>query len=184
MFEAIVAADRNWGIGKGNRLLCHLPGDLRYFKEKTIGKRILIGRKTLDSFPGGRPLPGRENIVLSRDPSFAREGCTLCRSIEEARRLTGDVIVCGGESVYRAMLPWVDTVYVTKIDEAFDADRYFPDLDADPAFEIDWQAEESCEENGIRYRFVRYKRVNSNGEDKDCKAEDCKAEDGAPQDAE
>ena len=167
MFKAIVACARNWAIGKGNRLLCHLPGDLQYFKEKTLGKRILVGRKTLDSFPGGRPLPGRENIVLTRDPAFAREGCTVCRSIEEAMTLTGDVIVCGGESIYRAMLPAVDTVYVTKIDAAFDADRYFPDLDQDPDFVMDWQAEECCEENGYSYRFVRYVRVNRNDEDED-----------------
>ena len=72
MYKAVVAVDRNWAIGKGNALLCHLPGDLKYFKELTIGKKILVGRKTLDSFPGGRPLPGRENIVVTRDPSFER----------------------------------------------------------------------------------------------------------------
>ena len=172
MFKAIVAVDRNWAIGKGDRLLCHLPGDLRYFKEKTLGKKILVGRKTLDSFPGGRPLPGRENYVLTRDPSFAREGCLVCHDLEEVLALPEDVIICGGQSVYTALLPWIDTVYVTKIDAAFDADRYFPDLDADPDFVMDWQAEECCEDNGYTYRFVRYVRTNSNGEDKDCKAED------------
>lgn len=164
MFKAIVACDRNWGIGKGNQLLCHLPGDLRYFKEMTLGKRILVGRKTLDSFPGGRPLPGRDNIVLSRDPSFAREGCTVCRSIEESLTLEGDIFVCGGESIYRALLPWTDTVYVTKIDAAFEADRYFPDLDSDPAFALDWEAEEICEDNGIRYRFTKYIRIKEDEE--------------------
>lgn len=175
MFTAIVACDRNWAIGKGNQLLCHLPGDLRYFKEKTIGKRILIGRKTLDSFPGGRPLPGRDNIVLTRDPSFEREGCTVCHSFEEACALEGEVFICGGESVYRGMLPYTDTVYVTKIDAAFEADRYFPDLDSDPAFAVDWQAEESCEENGYRYRFVRYKRIIDHGEG-DNQAKECAAQ--------
>ena len=110
MYKAVVAVDRNWAIGKGNALLCHLPGDLKYFKELTIGKKILVGRKTLDSFPGGRPLPGRENIVVTRDPSFEREGCTVCRSLEEALHLAGDVIVCGGESIYKAMLPMIATV--------------------------------------------------------------------------
>lgn len=171
MYKAVVAVDRNWAIGKGDKLLCHLPGDLKYFKELTIGKKILVGRKTLDSFPGGRPLPGRENIVVTRDPSFEREGCTVCHSLEEALSQAGDVIVCGGESIYRAMLPVTDTVYVTKIDAAFDADRYFPNLDEDPDFEMDWQAEEACEENGYSYRFVRYKRVNSNGEDEDAAPE-------------
>lgn len=165
MFKAIVACDRNWGIGKGNRLLCHLPGDLRYFKEMTLGKRILIGRKTLESFPGGRPLPGRDNIVLSRDPSYEKEGCTICHSIEESLRLDGDIFICGGESIYRAFLPYTDTVYVTKIDAAFDADRYFPDLDQDPDFVMDWEAEQSCEDNGISYRFVRYTRITGDGEE-------------------
>lgn len=167
MFSAIVACDRNWGIGRGNQLLCRLPGDLRYFKEKTLGKKILIGRRTLDSFPGGRPLPGRENIVLTRDLSFAREGCVAVHSIRESLRLADDVIVCGGESVYRALLPYVDTVWVTKIDAVFEADRFFPDLDADPDFVMDWQAAESCEDNGISYRFVRYTRVNDNETDRD-----------------
>lgn len=171
MLKAIVAVDRNWAIGKGNQLLCHLPGDLRYFKEKTLGQKILVGRKTLDSFPGGRPLPGRDNYVLTRDPSFAREGCIVCHDPEEVLALQEDLIVCGGQSIYEALLPWIDTVYVTKIDAAFDADRYFPDLDADSDFVMDWQAEERCEENGYSYRFVRYVRNNHHGEDENGTAE-------------
>jgi dihydrofolate reductase len=157
MYKAVVAVDRNWAIGKGDKLLCHLPGDLKYFKELTIGKKILVGRKTLDSFPGGRPLPGRENIVVTRDPSFEREGCTVCHSLEEALSQAGEVIVCGGDSIYRAMLPMTDTVYVTKIDAAFDADRYFPNLDEDPEWEITADSDEMTYFD-IAYQFVKYER--------------------------
>ena len=81
--KAIVVVDRNWAIGKNGDLLVHLPGDLRYYKEKTIGNVIVVGRKTLDSFPGGRPLPGRTNIVMTTDPDFEREGCIICHSKDE-----------------------------------------------------------------------------------------------------
>ena len=181
--NAIVAVDRNWGIGRDNDLLVHLPGDLKYYKEKTIGNVIIVGQRTLESFPGSRPLPGRTNIVLSDDPAFAPEGCIVCRTKEELTQRVlekmelGDVLglkletkeevlekaaeydpdrvfICGGASIYRLFLEDCSAFYVTKIDEAFEADTFFPDLDA-LGYHVDW-ASEPREEKGIRYRFERY----------------------------
>lgn len=160
MLKAIVAVDRQWGIGKDGNLLVHLPGDLAFFKETTMGHPILVGRKTLEGFPGGNPLPGRENLILTGNPDFEKEGCTILHDMEEVlswAENTGDLFVCGGESVYRQFLPFTETIYVTKIDAAFGADRFFPNLDEDPSFEV---AEEgpAQEENGVAYRFVTYVR--------------------------
>ena len=159
--NAIAAVDRNWGIGRDNQLLVHLPGDLKYYKEKTIGNVIIIGRKTLESFPGGRPLPGRTNIVLSRDPAFAPEGVRVCRSREEVLQevagLDPDrVFVCGGASIYREFFDDCQAFYVTKIDAEFEADTFFPDLD-ELGLHPDWISEEK-EEKGVRYTFQRYVR--------------------------
>lgn len=164
--KAIAAADRRWGIGKDNQLLTHLSGDLKYFKEKTIGGTIIIGRKTLESFPGGRPLPGRTNIVLSRDPAFAPEGCTVCRSREDVLdTISGldpeTVFVCGGSSVYRLFLPDCDVFYLTRIEAEFEADAFLPDLNRE-GFTVDWASEE-MEEHGVRYRFERYVRKTNGG---------------------
>lgn len=162
----IVATEKNWGIGREGRLLVHLPGDLRYFKEKTAGKVVIMGRKTLESLPGGKPLPQRVNIVISHDPSFSPDGCVTAGSCEEAaakaRMLAGaqgedGIFVIGGEAIYRQMLALCDTCYVTRMEQALDADRFFPDLDRDPAFTVAWESTPT-EENGIRYRFVTYVR--------------------------
>ena len=157
--NAIVAVDRNWGIGRDNDLLIHLPGDLKYYKEKTIGNVIIVGQRTLESFPGGRPLPGRTNIVLSDDPAFAPEGCVICRTKDEVLEKAAAydperVFICGGASIYRLFLEDCDAFYVTKIDEAFEADTFFPDLDA-LGYHVEWASEER-EEKGVRYRFERY----------------------------
>lgn len=157
--NAIVAVDRNWGIGRDNGLLVHLPGDLKYYKEKTRGGVIVVGRKTLESFPGGRPLPDRVNIVLSANPDFVRDDCVVCRTkaevMEELAKYDGEqVFICGGEAVYRLFLQDCDKVYVTKIDGAFDADTFFPNMD-ELDYEIDWQSEPQ-EDGGITYRFLRY----------------------------
>ncbi len=163
--KAIVAVDRNWGIGKDGDLLVHLSRDLKYFKENTIGGAIVIGRKTLESFPGSRPLPGRTNIVLTRDASYEADGCVICNSPSdvpaECRRLGLDpekVFVCGGGSVYDQMIGICDEVLVTKIDSSFEADTFFPDLDSDPEFSLVWESE-PVEENGVKFRFTRYERI-------------------------
>lgn len=157
--NAIVAVDKNWGIGKDNDLLVHLPGDLKYYKEKTLGNVIIVGQNTLVSFPKSQPLPGRTNIVLSDDPAFEPEGCIICRTKDEVLEKAAEydperVFICGGASIYRLFLEDCDAFYVTKIDEAFDADTFFPNLD-ELGYHVDWASEDQ-EDKGIRYRFERY----------------------------
>jgi dihydrofolate reductase len=165
--KLIVATEKNWGIGKDNGLLVHLPGDLKYFKQKTLGKVVIMGRKTLESLPGGRPLPDRTNIVISRNPAYKPVGCIVAASCQEAAKkalmLAGEgggdkVMVIGGESIYEQMLPLCDTCYVTRLDGEFEADCHFPNLDLDPHFQITWESEVQ-EEKGVTYRFVEYSRV-------------------------
>ena len=154
--KAIAAADRNWAIGNKGSLLCHIPGDLKYFKEKTIGKTVVMGRKTLESLPGGRPLPGMQTIVLSRSLE-AGEGFTVCRSVEEVIEACKDkdTFICGGEEIYREFEPYCDTLYITRINEEFEADAYFPEPGED--MEIVWQSEVFCEK-GHEYQFLEYRR--------------------------
>lgn len=167
--KLIVAVDKNWAIGRENRLLVHLPGDLKYFKERTLGKVVIMGRSTLESLPGGKPLPGRTNVVISRNPDYQKEGCIMAASIEEAvekarqaaaaeGKEDGEIMVMGGASIYKQMLPYCDTCYVTKIDAAFPADVYFPNLDQDPDFQLVWESPLQ-EEGGFSYRFTEYKGV-------------------------
>lgn len=160
--NAIVVVDRNWAIGREGGLLVHLPGDLKYFKAKTLGKVNVVGRKTLQSFPGGKPLPGRTNVVLTRDKDFEAEGCVILHSREEVldyakQYADEDVFISGGAEIYRQFLDDCSTFYVTKIDAEFEADRYFPDLD-ELGLEVTW-ASEVQEEKGIKYRFLRYDRT-------------------------
>lgn len=157
--NAIVAVDQNWAIGRDGDQLCYISADLKRFKELTLGHPVILGRKTLSTFPGGRPLKGRRNLVLSRDPEFQAEGAEVYHDVESLlSQAPEDSFVIGGESVYRSLLPYCETVYVTKIMSTFPADTWFPDLDADPA----WQAvreEEPLEEKGLAFRYVTYERV-------------------------
>ena len=156
--EAIVAVDRNWGIGRDGEQLIYLSADLKRFKALTMGHPVILGRKTLATFPGGRPLKGRPNLILSRDPSFAPEGAQVFRSLEQLlAQAPEDCFVIGGASVYRALLGRCSTAHVTKIHHAWSADCWFPNLDEDPAWTVQ---EESApqEENGVRYHYVTYKR--------------------------
>jgi len=162
--KMILAADEKWGIGREGKLLCHIPSDLAYFKEKTLGKTVIMGRVTLESFPGGKGLPGRNNIVMSRNPDYSVDGVdTVCSDEELWSALTGipqeDVFVIGGAQIYSRFLPMCDEVFVTRIMEDLGADRFFPDLDADPEFEAEPLSDE-MEENGHRFRFYIYRRVD------------------------
>lgn len=159
--KAIVVADKNWGIGCNNKLLVHLPGDLKYFKDKTLGKTVVMGRETFESLPGKKPLPNRKNVVLTRNADYDA-GCSICRSRQELMKMTKagdteDLFIIGGEKVYREFLPYCDTCYVTKIDKSYEADKFFPNLDEDEEFEVVWESEIK-EENGTRYQFVEYRR--------------------------
>lgn len=160
--NAIVVVDKNWCIGREGQLLVHLPGDLKFFKEKTLGKTIVVGRKTLESFPGAKPLPGRENVVVTGNDEFCNENCTICYSFEGLMKVLNrippeDVYIAGGQSVYRQFMPYVDTVYVTKLENSYEGDRYFMNLDGDEAFEMTWSSPVH-EEGGVKYRFTKYER--------------------------
>ncbi len=159
----IVAVDRNWAIGRENKLLCSIPADMKFFRETTSGHIVVMGRKTLESFPGGRPLKKRVNVVITKSPSYEKEGAVIMHSVPEALQYleqfdTGEVFVIGGESIYRQMLPYCDTAYVTCIDEAFPADTWFPNLEKDESWTC---AEESevQEHEGVEFRFRKYVRV-------------------------
>ena len=135
--NVIVAVDRNWAIGKGGDQLVYIPADLKHFKALTTGHPVILGRKTMATFPGGRPLKGRPNLILSRNPDFAPEGAEVYPDLEALLdRAPEDSFVIGGASVYSALLDRCDTAYVTKIDAEYPADCWFPDLDQDPAWEI------------------------------------------------
>ena len=159
--KAIVAVDQNWGIGYQGKLLAHIPEDLNYFKSKTLGKVIVMGRETLETLPGGKPLPGRTNIVLTGNASY-EASCSICCSMEAALELIKtyndkDVLIIGGEQIYRQFLPFCDEVYVTKIEATFICDKHFPNPDKMD----DWkQSEEprAGEHNGLKYQFTKYLR--------------------------
>lgn len=160
--KMIVAVDKNWGIGKNNDLLVSIPADMKMFRTETSGKVVVMGRKTLESFPGGLPLKNRTNIVLSGNPDYQVKGAIVVHSLpellEEIKKYPKDQVYCiGGDSVYKMLLPYCDTAQVTKIDFAYEADRYFPNLDEMPQWQV---AEESEEQTyfDLEYRFVRYER--------------------------
>ena len=160
--KAILAADKNWGIGYNNRLLVSIPSDMKFFRQTTTGKVVVMGRKTLESFPNGMPLKNRTYIVLTGNQNYQVKDAVIVHSedelMEELKKFnTDDIYVIGGESVYRMMLPYCDTVYVTKIDRAFQADTFFPNLD-----EMDeWEMTEESEEQtcfDLEFCFTKYER--------------------------
>lgn len=158
----VVAADKNWAIGKDQSLLVVIPADHKTFRNMTVGKTVIMGRKTLESLPGGRPLELRKNIVLSRNKDYQVRSVTVVHSIEELFRELGeekeDAFVIGGGSVYQELLPYCDTVHVTRINQSYEADTYFPDLDKSEEWEITAESEEQTYFD-LEYVFVRYERV-------------------------
>ena len=161
--KAILAADRNWAIGNKGKLLVSIPADMRFFRETTSGNVVIMGRKTLESMPMGRPLKNRTNIILTRNRDLTVPGARVAHDTDELSKILEDrrdkeCFVIGGEQIYRLLLPWCDTVYVTKIDYAYEADTYFPDLDREPQWEL---AEESAEQTyfELTYTFRTYRRI-------------------------
>lgn len=159
----IVAVDKNWAIGCGNQLLVSIPADMKFFRETTTGKVVAMGRKTLESFPGGQPLKNRTNIVLTSDKSYRVSDSIIVHTAEDMlaelkKYNSADIFVIGGESVYRQLLPYCDTAYVTKIDHAYAADTYFPDLDADANWRLAGISEEQTYFD-LEYVFARYEQV-------------------------
>ena len=157
--ELIVAVYDDWGIGKDGTQPVALSADRKFFREITKGACVIVGRKTLADFPGGRPLPNRVNVVVSRSTDVI-EGTVVCCSPEEAAAFAAQydkAMVIGGGSIYRQMLPYCTKAYVTKVHAQPESDTYFPDLDSDP----DWKLKEvllSGEEDGIRYEMCLYER--------------------------
>ena len=158
--ELIVAVYGDWGIGKNGTQPVALSADRKFFRETTRGATVIVGRRTVEDFPGQKPLPGRENVVLTRgNPELP--GFTVCHSPEEAAELTKNaqrVMVIGGGSIYKQMLPMCDTAYVTKLQCTPESDTFFPNLDADPRWKLE-QVLRSGEEDGIAYEMCLYKRI-------------------------
>lgn len=159
--KLIVAADKNFGIGKDGAIPWRLRADLMYFKEKTLGHAVIMGRKTLESLPGGKPLKDRVNIVLTRDEAYAPEGVVVCHSAEEVLALpeAKDAFVIGGESIYKAFLPYCAEALVTKVDGEFDVDTYMENLDLLENWRMS-NVGESQEENGLGFCFTVYENMD------------------------
>lgn len=161
--KLIVAVDKNWAIGYRNELLVSIPADMRFFRDQTTGKVVVMGKNTLESFPGGKALKNRVNIVVALEKSYKAPDAIVVNSIEDAiaeasKYDTDDVYVIGGASIYKQMLQFCDTAYVTKIDHAYVADTYFPNLDEDDS----WQMTEISEEQtyyDLEYRFTKYEKI-------------------------
>ncbi|HHV12549.1 MAG TPA: dihydrofolate reductase [Clostridiales bacterium] len=160
--QCIVAVDKNWAIGYQNKLLVSIPADMRFFRDETTGKVVIMGRKTLETFPGGQPLKNRVNIVVTRDPGFKVKDAIVVHSVPEALEITKkyrteDIYVIGGDSIYRQFLPYCNIAHITKIDYSYQADTYFPDLDQLE----DWVLAEESDEHtyyDLAYTFCRYER--------------------------
>lgn len=159
----IVAVDKNWAIGNGNKLLVSIPQDMKFFRETTMGKVVVMGRKTLESFPGGQPLKKRTNIVLTRDKNYQVKDAIVVNTVDELlleleKYDEDEIYVIGGESIYRQMLPYCKTAHITKIHHEYEADTYFPNLDEDDEWVVTGISDEQTYFD-LEYEFVRYERV-------------------------
>lgn len=158
----IAAVDENWAIGKNNQLLVRIPADQKFFREMTTGKVVVMGRKTLESFPNGQPLKNRTNIVLTYNKDYAVKDAVVVHSMDELHEElkkydSDDVFVIGGEKIYEQLLDECDVAHITKIDFAYDADAYFPNLDQNPDWEITGDSEEQTYFD-LEYYFYRYEK--------------------------
>ena len=158
----IVAVDENWAIGNKNELLVRIPADHKFFRQETTGKVVVLGRKTLETFPQGLPLKNCTNIIMSTNPSYQVKDAVVVHNVEELLKElkqydTQDVYIVGGESIYRQMLPYCDVAHVTRIDHAYEADAFFPNLDECPEWQITADSEEQTYFD-ITYHFLKYER--------------------------
>lgn len=159
--KMIVAVTQDWGIGRAGDLLCSLPEDMAFFRATTRGAALVMGRATLDSFPGGRPLPGRPNLVFTRDAAFCREGAHVLHDIADLkaalRDWEGEVYVIGGAQIYRWLAPYCEAAYVTKMELTLPADSFFVDLDAAPGWQlVDAGQRQISTKDGVAYRICTY----------------------------
>lgn len=158
----IVAVDRNWSIGNQGQLLVSIPEDQRLFREETLGKVIVMGRKTLESLPGGQPLYGRVNIVLTENEDYRVRGAVICHSLRQALReleayQSEDIFIIGGQSIYEQFLPYCDKAHVTYIDYEYSADTHFPNLEQDEGWSMTAESEEQTYFD-LCYTFRQYER--------------------------
>ncbi len=161
--KLIAAVDANWAIGRAGRMLVSIPEDMKFFREETMGKVVIMGRKTLETLKDRSPLVGRVNIVITSNQDYKVEGAVVCHSVQEAVEAvaeydTDDVYVIGGGTIYEQMLDMCDEAHITKIDYEYDADTFFPNLDK----RLDWKVVESSDEKtyfNIVYEFHRYKKI-------------------------
>ena len=160
----IAAVDRNWAIGKNNQLLVRIPMDQKFFRETTTGKVVVMGRKTLESFPNGLPLKNRTNIVLTRNPKYQVKDAIVVHSMEalreELRKYNSeDIYIIGGEQIYNALVDECDVAHITKIEYSYDADAYFPNLDEKPEWKLVADSEEQTYFD-LEFFFYRYEKVH------------------------
>lgn len=158
--NAIAAVSLNWGIGKGNDLLFHISADMKHFRAMTTGGTVIMGRKTLDSMPGGKPLPKRRNIVITRNRDFTREGVEVVHSVEEALALTAGedpekVWVIGGGEIYKSLLPYCRRCCLTRVYDRPDCDVFFPDLDTMAQWKL-FHSEPILTEGELDFQFIDY----------------------------
>lgn len=159
----IVAVDKNWAIGNQNKLLVSIPADMKFFRETTMNKVVVMGRKTLESFPNGMPLKKRTNIVLTRDKNYQVKDAIVLHTVEEVleelkKYNEEDIYIIGGESIYRQFLPYCKVAHVTKVNHAYEADTYFPNLDEKDEWVVTGVSEEQTYFD-LEYEFVRYERL-------------------------
>ena len=160
----IVAVDKNWAIGNKGKLLVSIPSDMKFFREETSGegKVVILGRKTLETFPGGRPLPKRLNVILTKNPDFKVDGAVVVHSVEEALEVVKEyddekVYVIGGDTIYKQFLPYCKLAHVTKIFHEYAADAYFPNLDE----KEDWHITATSDEEtyfDLEFYFLKYEK--------------------------
>lgn len=159
----IVAVDNNWAIGNKNKLLVSIPNDMKHFREETTGKVVVLGRKTLETFPQGQPLKNRTNVILTKNKNFKVKDAIVVHSLEalleELKNYEDeDIYVIGGDSVYKQLLPYCTVAHVTKVDHEYEADTYFPNLDKD----LNWQITAESDEQtyfDLPYQFLKYERI-------------------------
>ncbi len=161
--NVIVAGDSPWGIGNKGELLVRIPNDHKFFREETTGKVVVLGRKTLETFPQGLPLKNRTNIILSSNQDYQVRDAVVVHNLEELmeelkKYRSEDIYIVGGDSVYRQLLPYCDVAHVTRIDHRYEADAFFPDLDGMEEWKITADSEEQTYFD-IAYQFVKYERV-------------------------
>lgn len=158
MISLIVAHDEKNVIGLNNAMPWHLPGDLAYFKRTTMGKPMIMGRKTFESI--GKPLPGRTNIVITRDEKYAKEGIVIVHSLEDAlaqaKKESEEIMIIGGEQIFRMTLPMADRLYVTKIEKQYEGDTFFPSYGDE--WQVVSQSEVNETEDGLKFSYLVYER--------------------------